>query len=243
MEPTPINIELLPLSDLLVLPNRRTCRAARRGQIISSRVLWPCVPPDTDTSLKPKCGGAATAARPGCQNPAKIRPDSGKVEPVTLNQNFIGPVYYLWPRRRSRRGVQEEWRSYLWRWLITHLSAAAQSQYDEAPRLPGSDCGPTASSVAAASEPGARLVQRSNQVPPQLSPAPALSLSPIVFAFVSSGEFDRIPPAKASQWHRNTQKKKFLNRDERRQACAFCKEQLEGKKKSLQTHTGSHGAF
>lgn len=165
----------LPLFDLLVLSNRGMCQAASWGQIISYRVLWQCVPPDTDTSVKPKHCGAATAARPGCHNPAKIHPDWGKVESVTLNQNFIGPVYYLWPGRRSRWGVQEEPRSYLWRWLITHLSAAAPSQHDEAPRLPGSDCGPTASSVAIASEPGARLVTTQ-----QSSPASIISRSSFV---------------------------------------------------------------
>lgn len=64
--------------------------------------MWRRVPPDTDTSVKPKRWGVATAAWPGCQNPAKIHPDPEKVEPVTLNQDFIGPVYYLWPGRRSR---------------------------------------------------------------------------------------------------------------------------------------------
>lgn len=65
-------------------------------------MLRRCVPSDTDTSEKPKHWGVATAARPGCQNAAKIHLDSEKVEPVTLNQNFIGPVYYLWRGQRSR---------------------------------------------------------------------------------------------------------------------------------------------
>lgn len=53
LEPTPINIELICAQwdcfcSILVLPNRGMCQTASWGQIISHRVLWPCIPPDTD---------------------------------------------------------------------------------------------------------------------------------------------------------------------------------------------------